>query len=148
MTVLWHRALVHRLAVTAESSRPWPDRPVAVALVITDLDVGGAERALVMLATRLEPRRWRPGVFCLGAPGQLVEVLRQADVPCECLGVYRRNPVQAIARLARRCGESGRNWCKASCSTLTWRRDLQHPGPVDLGWWAVSASPSIKNGGT
>jgi len=73
---------------------------VAVSLVITDLDIGGAERALVMLATRLEPRRWQPGVFCLGAPGRLVEVLRQAGVPCECLGVYRRNPVQAIARLA------------------------------------------------
>jgi starch synthase (maltosyl-transferring) len=73
---------------------------VAIALVITDLDVGGAERAMAMLATRLEPRRWRPGVFCLGGSGQLADVVRQADVLCECLGVHRRNPAQAIARLA------------------------------------------------
>ena len=94
------QSLSHRLAITAGRCRPWPDRPIAVALVITDLDVGGAERALVALATRLEPRRWRVGVFCLGGPGRLVEVLRQADVPCECLGVHRLNPVQAVARLA------------------------------------------------
>jgi glycosyltransferase involved in cell wall biosynthesis len=94
------QSLSHRLALTAVSSRPWPDEPVAIALVITDLDAGGAERSMAMLATRLEPRRWRPGVFCLGASGQLVDVVRRADVSCECLGAHRRNPVQAIARLA------------------------------------------------
>ena len=41
------QSLSHRLAITADSCRPWPDRPIAIALVITDLDVGGAERALV-----------------------------------------------------------------------------------------------------
>jgi glycosyltransferase involved in cell wall biosynthesis len=92
-------SLSHRLAVA--SSSPWPDRPVAVALVITDLDVGGAERALAALATRLDPQRWRPGVFCLGEAGPLAEVVRRANLPCECLGVSRRNPVQAIGRLAR-----------------------------------------------
>src|SRR5438045_7194801 len=89
-----------RLAVAA--SRPWPGRPVGVALVITDLDVGGAERALTALATRLDPARWRPGVFCLGGPGALAAVLRDAGIPCECLGAGRRNPVAAIARLAVR----------------------------------------------
>jgi glycosyltransferase involved in cell wall biosynthesis len=96
------QSLTHRLAITAKSCRPWPDRPVPIALVITDLNVGGAERSLAMLATRLEPRRWRPAVFCLGGPGQLVEVIRHADVPCEYLEVNRRNPLQAIVRLARR----------------------------------------------
>jgi glycosyltransferase involved in cell wall biosynthesis len=93
------QSLSHRLAIAP--SRPWPDRPVAVALVITDLNVGGAERALVTLATRLESRRWRPGVFCLGEAGPLAEVVRHANLPCECLGASRRNPVQAIGRLAR-----------------------------------------------
>jgi starch synthase (maltosyl-transferring) len=93
------QSLNDRLAVA--SSRPWPDRPVAIALVITDLDVGGAERALVALATRLDPERWRPGVFCLGKPGRLAEVLCQANLPCECLDASRRNPLQAIGRLAR-----------------------------------------------
>jgi glycosyltransferase involved in cell wall biosynthesis len=96
------QSLTHRLALTRESSYPWPDQPVPVALVITDLDVGGAERALAMLATRLDHRRWRPKVFCLGGPGQLIDIIRQADVPCECLGANRRNPLQAISRLARK----------------------------------------------
>jgi len=94
------QSLSHRLALTADFCRPWPDRPIAVALVITDLDAGGAERALVALAAGLEPRRWQVGVFCLGGPGPLVEVVRKVDVPCECLGVRRRNPVQVIVRLA------------------------------------------------
>jgi glycosyltransferase involved in cell wall biosynthesis len=70
--------------------------------VITDLDVGGAERALTMLATRLDPKRWRPAVFCLGGTGQLAQVIRQANITCECLDVNRRNPLQAITRLATR----------------------------------------------
>jgi glycosyltransferase involved in cell wall biosynthesis len=93
-------SLSQRLAVNASRLRPWPARPVGLALVITDLDVGGAERALTALATRLEPARWRVGVFCLGGPGRLAEVIRGAGVSCECLGVSRRRPVQAIARLA------------------------------------------------
>jgi glycosyltransferase involved in cell wall biosynthesis len=95
------QSLSHRLALTADSRHPWPEQPIAVALVITDLDVGGAERALVALAGRLEPRRWRVGIFCLGDQGPLVEIVRQADLPCECLGVRRRHPVRAVVRLAR-----------------------------------------------
>ncbi len=91
-------SLSQRLA--SDPTHPWPDRPVGVALVITDLDVGGAERALTALATRLDASRWRVGVFCLGGPGRLSEVIRGAGLPCECLGVSRRRPLQAIARLA------------------------------------------------
>jgi starch synthase (maltosyl-transferring) len=69
--------------------------------VITDLNVGGAEQALVTLAARLERMRWRVGVFCLGEQAPLAEVLRQADVACECLGVQRRHPVRALMRLVR-----------------------------------------------
>ncbi len=95
------QSLSQRLAQTAQSRRPWPDRPVAVALVITDLDMGGAEKVLTSLAVRLDQGRWRPGVFCLAKPGPLVQVLHHAGVHCECLGVGRRNPVQAIIRLTR-----------------------------------------------
>jgi glycosyltransferase involved in cell wall biosynthesis len=93
------QSLCHRLAITAKSSRPWPDEPIAIALVITDLNVGGAERSLTALVTRLEPKRWRPAVFCLGGAGQLVDEIRQANVPCEYLNVRRQNPFQAIIRL-------------------------------------------------
>jgi starch synthase (maltosyl-transferring) len=73
----------------------------SIALVITDLDVGGAERALTALATRLSPDRWRVGVFCLSGPGALAEAIRAAGLPCECLDVGRRNPIRAVSRLAK-----------------------------------------------
>ncbi len=69
-------------------------------MVITDLDPGGAERAMVALATRLDPARWRVRVFCLMGPGPLVEPLREAGIPCECLSVNRNRPLQAVVRLA------------------------------------------------
>lgn len=71
-----------------------------IALVITDLNVGGAEKALTSLATRLSPSRWRVGVFCLGDEGPLAELIRAAGLPCECLAVGRRDPMDAITRLA------------------------------------------------
>ena len=37
-----------------------------IALGITDLDVGGAEQALVALAMRLDRSRFSPVVYCLG----------------------------------------------------------------------------------
>ena len=47
------------------------------------------------------------GVFCLGGPGRLAEVIRGSGVSCECLGVSRRRPLQAIARLATRLRRFG-----------------------------------------
>ncbi len=80
--------------------KPWPDRPVRLALVITDLDVGGAEKALVSLAMGLDSSRWQIKVFCLSAPGALADTLIESGLACECLGVSRRRPIQAIWRLA------------------------------------------------
>ncbi len=71
-----------------------------VALVITDLDVGGAERALVALATGLDRRRWLPSVVCLDREGALVGPLREAGIAVECLGVDRRRPIRAVGSLA------------------------------------------------
>ena len=72
-----------------------------VALVITDLDVGGAERSLVALATGLDRRRWSPSVACLGPEGKLAAPLRAAGVRVRCLAVDRRKPTAAVAGLAR-----------------------------------------------
>lgn len=96
------RALARRLAETstAEARRPWPRTPVPVSLVITELDVGGAEKAMVTLATGLDRGRWSPRVLALGPEGPLAEPLRQARVPVECLGVGPRRPCRALARLA------------------------------------------------
>lgn len=72
-----------------------------VALVITDLDVGGAERALVALAKGLDRTRWEPRVIALGAERVLAGPLRAAGIETECLDVDRRRPVQALFRLTR-----------------------------------------------
>jgi glycosyltransferase involved in cell wall biosynthesis len=93
------QTLEHRLVLAG--CKPWPDRPVRLALVITDLDVGGAERALVNLAIRLDRRRWAPVVIALGKEGRLVEGLCQAGVRCVCLGGNPRRPLQVVARLGR-----------------------------------------------
>jgi glycosyltransferase involved in cell wall biosynthesis len=89
--------LARRLATAPR--RPWPDRPVPIALAITDLDVGGAERALVALATGLDRRRWTPSVVCLDKEGELAGPLREAGIETVCLGVDRRRPIQAVRRL-------------------------------------------------
>ena len=78
-----------------------------VALCITDLNVGGAERCLVELATRLDRKRFTPVVYCLSPappPGEttLIPVLQSAGVEVECLGARRASEVlRVVARMAR-----------------------------------------------
>jgi starch synthase (maltosyl-transferring) len=81
--------------------RPWPESPVPVTLVITDLDVGGAERMLVALATRLDRRRWRPSVICLDRPGPLSQNLSGAGLTVDCLEASPRRPLRSLFRLLR-----------------------------------------------
>jgi starch synthase (maltosyl-transferring) len=73
---------------------------VPVALVITELDVGGAEKALAALATGLDRRRWDPRVIALGPEAALAAPVRAAGVPVACLGVDPDRPLRAVARLA------------------------------------------------
>ena len=93
------RPLADFLATTAPLPRP--DEPVRVTLAITDLDVGGAERALVALATGLDRDRWRPAVACLAGAGALAGPLREAGIEVACLGVGARRPVAAVRALGR-----------------------------------------------
>ena len=79
----------------------WPEEPTRVTLAITDLDVGGAERALVALVLGLDRRRWRPSVACLAGEGALAAPLRVAGIEVACLGVSARRPVAAVRGLAR-----------------------------------------------
>jgi glycosyltransferase involved in cell wall biosynthesis len=78
----------------------------SIALCITDLNVGGAERCLVELATRLDRKRFTPVVYCLSPaplPGEptLVPALQSAGVEVECLGARRAADFPGVvARLA------------------------------------------------
>ncbi len=88
--------------LTNGTLRARPSSPVPIALVITDLDVGGAERALLALTLKLDPSRWKPSVTCLGPEGALVEPLRRAGLDVACLNGDRRRPFAVVNRLARR----------------------------------------------
>ena len=78
----------------------------SIALCITDLNVGGAERCLVELATRLDRSRFTPVVYCLSQaplPGQtsLIPALQSAGVEVECLGARKASEfLGVVTRLA------------------------------------------------
>jgi glycosyltransferase involved in cell wall biosynthesis len=74
--------------------------PVRIAFCITDLDAGGAERALVQLVTGLDRARWEPCVVCLSGEGVLAEELSRANVPVTCLGAKSSRSLSVIFRLA------------------------------------------------
>ncbi|HXY35605.1 MAG TPA: glycosyltransferase [Planctomycetaceae bacterium] len=76
--------------------------PTRIAFCITDLDPGGAERALVQIVTRLDRRRWAPHVFCLDAGGVLVDQLRAAGIEVVCLGASRPRDFLVVWPLYRR----------------------------------------------
>src|SRR5580692_3741473 len=77
-----------------------------LALCITDLNVGGAERCLVEVATRLDRNRFSPVVYCLAAtprPGAptLIPELQSAGLEVACLGARKATDFPAtVARLA------------------------------------------------
>lgn len=57
-----------------------------IAFVITELDVGGAEKALVQIVLGLPRDRWNCRVYSLGPWGPLATVLQDAGIPVHCLG--------------------------------------------------------------
>ena len=74
--------------------------PVPIAFCITDLDAGGAERALVQIVTQLPGDEWRPKVFCLSGPGELMAPLEASGVPVECLRAKSWRSFGVIRKLA------------------------------------------------
>lgn len=69
-------------------------KPLRIALGITDLEVGGAEQALVELACRLDRSQFETRVFCLasrpkGPGGRLADRLDQAGLDAAFLGANR-----------------------------------------------------------
>lgn len=80
--------------------------PLRLALCITELDVGGAERCLVELATRIDRRRFTPVVYALSprpatADRSLLPQLESAGVETHFLGARgARHFPRAVPRLA------------------------------------------------
>ncbi len=80
---------------------------IDVAFCITELHPGGAEQALVELATRIDRRRFSPSVYSLGPrppddAAILCERLASAEVPVQFMNGRRAWHAPAVvARLAR-----------------------------------------------
>jgi glycosyltransferase involved in cell wall biosynthesis len=76
---------------------------LSIALCITDLDIGGAERAVADLATRLDRNRFAPVVYCLG-PRPAIEAascappLEKAGIEVHFLGGQRKRDLPNVVR--------------------------------------------------
>lgn len=58
-----------------------------VAFCITDLDPGGAEKALFQIVTHLDRSQWEsPVVYCIGPEAELAPKLRQQGIETHCYG--------------------------------------------------------------
>jgi glycosyltransferase involved in cell wall biosynthesis len=77
---------------------PAPARRIAIG--ITELDPGGAERALVQIVTRLDRQQWTPRVYCLAGRGKLADGLKAAGIEVECLNARSKWDVRVVGRLA------------------------------------------------
>jgi glycosyltransferase involved in cell wall biosynthesis len=74
-------------------------RPIRVALLIDTLELAGAEKQLVTVATGLDRHRFAPVVICLTAKGPYEQELRQADVPVLFVGKRHKVGFLAYRRL-------------------------------------------------
>ncbi len=72
-----------------------------IAFCITELDPGGAERALVQIAARLAARGWDVGVFSLASNGELAAPLQFAKIPVVELGARSKLSWGVLGRLTR-----------------------------------------------
>lgn len=81
-------------------------QPRKLALTITDLETGGAERCLVELACRVDRKLFAPRVYVLAPPpppadDHLVVRLKEADVPvCFLHATGYHHTARSVARLA------------------------------------------------
>lgn len=104
--------------------------PVRVAFCITELDPGGAERALAEIVTRLPPAEWMVRVYCLGPETELSRRLCEQGVETVCLGAVRSSQIGVVLwRLAR----SLREYRPAILQTFLFHANLI--GRL-AAWWA------------
>jgi glycosyltransferase involved in cell wall biosynthesis len=76
-----------------------------LAFCITDLDPGGAEKALFQIVSRLIPADWECIVYCLGPEAELVQPLRAQGIQVECYGARSWRDWGVIFWLASRLRE-------------------------------------------
>jgi glycosyltransferase involved in cell wall biosynthesis len=80
---------------------------IAVLYLITELNVGGAERVVQRLATQLSKRRYNVLVACLHEPGAVADEMLAADVPVVNLGMRGKSDVRVVYQLFRLLRDEG-----------------------------------------
>ncbi|QDU37862.1 Alpha-D-kanosaminyltransferase [Maioricimonas rarisocia] len=80
-------------------------QPVPIGFCITELDPGGAERALVHLVRRLDRNRWLPIVYCLSRRGPLADDIESAGISLRCLDAGSSLDFRVVGRLRARLRE-------------------------------------------
>jgi glycosyltransferase involved in cell wall biosynthesis len=88
---------------------------IRICHIITGLDAGGAERALVNIVSRLDPSRFRNDVVSLIEPGIFGQHLDAAGIPLTSLGMRRGSPtlsgfVKLVRHLRRTRPEILQTW--------------------------------------
>jgi len=112
--------------VMTSTTRQAERGPIKLAFCITELDVGGAERCLTELVTRIDRRRFEPTVYVLAAaPGPkqraLVARLEATAVDIHFLqGRSWRDAPQVLNRLTRKL----RRQCPALVQTFLFHANL------------------------
>lgn len=74
--------------------------PIRLLFVVPDLGIGGAERQLVTLLTRIDRERFAPSVICIGDEGEFFEELLTADIPARALYMGKRDSLRVLYELA------------------------------------------------
>jgi glycosyltransferase involved in cell wall biosynthesis len=107
---------------------------IRICHIITDLDAGGAERALVNLVSRLDPSRFRNEVISLIKPGLFGRDLRTAGIPLISLDLQRGRPtLSSFLKVVRHLRQSR----PAILQTWLYHADL-------LGLFAHYFTPSTR----
>lgn len=86
---------------SAEISAAAAGRPLRVAYVVHTFEIGGIERSVARLASRLDRRRFQPLVVCLNRSGQAAKWIETDDVPVIELHKRPANDLGVVFRLAR-----------------------------------------------
>ncbi len=71
----------------------------SVTFCITELDIGGAEKAMVRIAIGLQDNGWRVRVISLRNAGAMADPLRAAGIPVKALGCGRFADLRMLWRL-------------------------------------------------
>ena len=77
----------------------WDLRCIKILYLITDLDVGGAEKQLALLAPRLDRRSFEVRVVCLKPEGPVAARIRAEGIPVESLGWRHLPDPRPLVRL-------------------------------------------------